>query len=179
MIMVSGCLPSDALSQHLPSYLGFSYLRRGVSLHGCSSKVQPQLLSYNSNASAFDIVPEVSEPILSSFHSLYFILLFISYFHYFIFQFTALFFCFRYSALDSFLSIFNFCNCVVCMFNSFRSFLIDSYILFILFSRFLIIFTIIILNYLSGSLPIFSSFIWASVCSLTCVVFLCFFIIFF
>ena len=25
------CLPSDALSQHLPSYLDFSYLQRGVS----------------------------------------------------------------------------------------------------------------------------------------------------
>ena len=35
--MVSVCLPSDALLQHLPSYLGFSYLGRGVSLHGCSS----------------------------------------------------------------------------------------------------------------------------------------------
>ena len=39
------CLPSDALSQHLLSYLGFSYLGRGVSLHGCSSKVQPLLLT--------------------------------------------------------------------------------------------------------------------------------------
>ena len=39
------CLPSDALSQHLLSYLGFSYLRRGVSLHGCSSKAQPLLLT--------------------------------------------------------------------------------------------------------------------------------------
>ena len=38
--MVSVCLPSDALLQHLPSYFGFSYLGRGVSLHGCSSKVQ-------------------------------------------------------------------------------------------------------------------------------------------
>ena len=38
--MVLVCLPSDALSQHLPSYLGFSYLGRGVSLHGCSSKAQ-------------------------------------------------------------------------------------------------------------------------------------------
>ena len=45
MIMVSLCLPSDALSQHLPSYLGFSYLGRGLSLHGCSSKVQPLLLT--------------------------------------------------------------------------------------------------------------------------------------
>ena len=36
--MVSVCLPSDALLQHLPSYLGFSYLGHGVSLHGCSSK---------------------------------------------------------------------------------------------------------------------------------------------
>ena len=43
--MVLVCLPSDALSQHLPSYLGFSYLGRGVSLHGCSSKVQLQLLT--------------------------------------------------------------------------------------------------------------------------------------
>ena len=38
------CLPSDALLQHLPSYLGISYLRRGISLHGCSSKAQPLLL---------------------------------------------------------------------------------------------------------------------------------------
>ena len=43
--MVSVCLPSDALSQHLPSYLGFSYLGPGVSLQGCSSKVQPLLLT--------------------------------------------------------------------------------------------------------------------------------------
>ena len=43
--MVSVCLPSDALLQHLLSYLGFSYLGRGVSLHGCSSKAQPLLLT--------------------------------------------------------------------------------------------------------------------------------------
>ena len=48
------------------------------------------------------IVPEVSETTLSSFHSFYFILLFRSYFHHFIFQLTDLFFCFRYSAIDSF-----------------------------------------------------------------------------
>ena len=39
------CLPSDALLRHLPSYLGFSYLGRGVSLHGCSSDVQLLLLT--------------------------------------------------------------------------------------------------------------------------------------
>ena len=43
MITVLVCLPSEALSQHLPSYLGFSYLGRGVSLHGC--KAQPLLLT--------------------------------------------------------------------------------------------------------------------------------------
>ena len=43
--MVSVCLPSDALLQHLPFYLGFSYLGRGVSLHSCSSKAQPLLLT--------------------------------------------------------------------------------------------------------------------------------------
>ena len=43
--MISMCLPSDALLQLLPSYLGFSYLDRGVSLHCCSSKAQPLLLT--------------------------------------------------------------------------------------------------------------------------------------
>ena len=42
--MVSVCLPSDALLQHLPSYSGFSYLGHGVSLHSCISKAQPLLL---------------------------------------------------------------------------------------------------------------------------------------
>ena len=42
--MVSVCLPSDTLLQYLPSYLGFSYLGRGVSLHGCSSKAELLLL---------------------------------------------------------------------------------------------------------------------------------------
>ena len=43
--MVSVCLPSDALLQHLPSYLGFSYLGLGVSPHRCSSKAQLLLLT--------------------------------------------------------------------------------------------------------------------------------------
>ena len=54
---------------------------------------------YSLNVGAFDIVPEVSEIVLSSFHSFHFILLFRSYFHHFIFQFTDLFFCFRYSVI--------------------------------------------------------------------------------
>ena len=45
MIVVSVCLPSDALLQHLPSYLGFSYLGRGVSLHSWSSQAQLLLLT--------------------------------------------------------------------------------------------------------------------------------------
>ena len=43
--MVPVCLPCDALLQHLLSYLGFSYLGRGVSLHGYSSKAQLLLLT--------------------------------------------------------------------------------------------------------------------------------------
>ena len=57
---------------------------------------------YNLNVGAFDIVPEVSETIPSSFHSFYFILLFRSYFHHFIFKLTDSFFHFRYSVTDSF-----------------------------------------------------------------------------
>ena len=56
MIMVSVCLASDALSQHLPSYLGFSYLGRGVSLHGCSSKAQLLLLTLD------EVAPPDPEP---------------------------------------------------------------------------------------------------------------------
>ena len=43
--MVLVCLPCDALWQHLLSYFSFSYLGHVVSLHGCSSKVQPLLLT--------------------------------------------------------------------------------------------------------------------------------------
>ena len=43
--MVSVCLPSDALLHHLLSYLGFSYLGHGLSLHDCSSKAEPLLLT--------------------------------------------------------------------------------------------------------------------------------------
>ena len=45
MIVVSVCVPFDALSQYLPSYLGFSYLGRGVSLYVCSSKAQSLFLT--------------------------------------------------------------------------------------------------------------------------------------
>ena len=43
--MVSVCLPSDALFQHLLFYLCFSYLGCGVSLHNCSSNAQLLLLT--------------------------------------------------------------------------------------------------------------------------------------
>ena len=77
VIMVLVCLPSDVLSQHLPSYLGFSYLGRGVSLHGCSSKAQPLLLTldegYLLTAAPPDLEHEVAplgSPALWSSHSL-------------------------------------------------------------------------------------------------------------
>ena len=57
--MVSVCLPSDALLQHLPSYLGFSYLGRGVSLHGCSSKVQPLLLTLDEGYLITTVPPDL------------------------------------------------------------------------------------------------------------------------
>ena len=57
------CLPSDALLQHLPSYLGFSYLRRGVSLHGCSSKAQPLLLTLDEGYLLTTTVPDLQRGI--------------------------------------------------------------------------------------------------------------------
>ena len=53
------CLPSDALLQHLLSYLGFSYLGCGVSLHGCSSKAQPLLLTLDEGYLLITALPDL------------------------------------------------------------------------------------------------------------------------
>ena len=57
--MVSVCLPSDALLQHLPSYLGFSYLGCEVSLYGCSSKVQLLLLTLDEGCLLTATLPDL------------------------------------------------------------------------------------------------------------------------
>ena len=59
--MVSVSLPSDALLQHLPSYLGFAYLGRGVSLHGCSSKAQPLLLTLDEGYLLTAALPDLQQ----------------------------------------------------------------------------------------------------------------------
>ena len=57
--MVSVCLPSDALLQHLPSYLAFSYLGCGVYLHGFSSKVQLLLLTLDEGCLLTTALPDL------------------------------------------------------------------------------------------------------------------------
>ena len=61
--MVSVCLPFDALLQHLPSYLGFSYLGRGVSLQGCSSKVQLLFLTLDEGYLLTAVLPDLQRGI--------------------------------------------------------------------------------------------------------------------
>ena len=61
--MVSVRLPSDALLQHLLSYLGFSYFGRGVSLHGCSSKAQPLLLTLDEGYLLIAALPDLQRGI--------------------------------------------------------------------------------------------------------------------
>ena len=61
--MVSVCLPSDALLQQLPSYLGFSYLGRGVSLHGCSNKAQRLLLTLEDGYLLTAAIPDLQRGI--------------------------------------------------------------------------------------------------------------------
>ena len=63
--MVSVYLPSDALLQHLPSYLGFSYLGHGVSLHGCSSKAQLLLLTLDEGYLLTAALPDLQRGIAS------------------------------------------------------------------------------------------------------------------
>ena len=67
MSLISVCLPSDALLQHLlgflTSYLGFSYLGHGVSLHGCSSKAQPLLLTLDEGYLLTAALPDIQHGI--------------------------------------------------------------------------------------------------------------------
>ena len=57
------CLASDALLQHILSYLGFSYLGREVSLHSCSSKVQPLLLTLDDGYLLTTALPDLQRGI--------------------------------------------------------------------------------------------------------------------
>ena len=121
-----------------------------------------------------------------SFFLFFCTLLFRSYFQHFVFQLSDPFFCFWYSALIPYrvflISVIVAFVSVCLFFNYSRSLLNDSYIFSILFSKFLIIFTIIILNSFSGGLSISSSFIWTFVflvCSLICVVFPAFLLLLF
>ena len=63
--MVSVCLPSDALLQHLLSYLDFSYLGCGVSLLGCSSKAQMLLLTLDKGYLLTTAPPDLEHGIAS------------------------------------------------------------------------------------------------------------------
>ena len=124
------------------------------------------------------------------FYSFSFILLFSSQFHHSIFQLTYPFFYLSYSAIGSFQNIFNFNNCVIYLcflIISSMSLVIvltvlnASCIFSILFSSLWSIFTIIIMNSLSGRLLISSLFTWScefQPYTFICVVFLCLFIFF-
>ena len=75
--MVSVCLPFDDVLQHLPSYVSFSYLGLRVSLHSCSSKAHPLLLTLDEVYLLTSTTPELERgvaplvppvPIQSPFH---------------------------------------------------------------------------------------------------------------
>ena len=135
---------------------------------------------YNSNVGVFDIVPEISETILvlcilftlvCSSEVISTILSSTSRIHSSASDILVLIpsRVFLISVIVLFVSVSLF-------FKSSRSLWIYYCSFSILFPRFLIIFTIIILNPFSGSLSISSSIIWTSVflvCSFLCVVFLC------
>ena len=61
--MFSVCLPSDDVLQHLPSYLGFSYLGCVVSLHSCSSKAQWLLLTLDEGYLLTTALPDLQRGI--------------------------------------------------------------------------------------------------------------------
>ena len=123
--------------------------------------------------------------ILSSVSSHYFsfIFLFSSYFSQSVLQLTYLFLYLSYSTIGSFQSIFNFSNVLFISISSMSLVivlivLIVSCIFYILLLRLWNIFTVIILNYFSGSLLISSLFIWSCEflpCFFICPIFPCVF----
>ena len=120
--------------------------------------------SYDLNVGAFNIVPEVSEVVLISLNSFFLSDSFIST----ILSSTLLIFCLHYSTVGSLQSVFLshllHYSLYIDFFISSRSLLNLSCIFSILnsnlYSRFWIVFTIIILNSLSGRFPISSSLDW-------------------
>ena len=140
--------------------------------------------SYDLNVGVFSIVSEVSEVVLISFNSFFSFPRCYIYFHYSTFHLTYRIFCLVYSTVGSLQSAFDLIYCIIdrLFFISSRSLLNIFYILSILvsslficnsilFSRFWIICTIIILNSFSGRLPLSSSFVWFGghlSCSFTC-----------
>ena len=139
---------------------------------------------YNSNVGAFNVVPEVSETILNSFHSfsLFCPVAIIS-----IILSSRSLICSSTSVIlilipSRVFLISLLCYSLVCLlFSSSRSLLSVSCIFSILSPRFWIMVTIITLNCFSGKLPISSSFVWSGgflPCSFICCVFLCLLILF-
>ena len=63
--MVSVCLPSDVVLQHLPSYVCLSYLGCGVSLHGCSSKAQQLRLTLDEVYLLTETTPDLERGVAS------------------------------------------------------------------------------------------------------------------
>ena len=125
------------------------------------------------------------ETVLSTFQSFYFILLFRSYFHHFIFQLTDLSFYFDILLLVIsrvfLISVIVLFVSVCLLFNSSRCLLIDSCIFFTFGWQVFWSFFHHHSESFSGSLPISSSFIWTTVflvSSFILVVFLCLFIIY-
>ena len=127
-------------------------------------------------------MPEVSETILFSFYSLFFILLCFSYFYHFFFQLTYPLFCFNYSVFipsNIFLILVIVLFIVDCLFFNSPSFLLNIYCIFsicvsILLLRFWIIFTIITLFFFSDRSAISSTFICSYgflSCPLVCIYF--------
>ena len=61
--MVSVCLPSDALLQHLLTYMGFFYLGYEVSPQSCSGKLQPLLLTLDKGYLLTEALPDLQRGI--------------------------------------------------------------------------------------------------------------------
>ena len=110
--LISVCLGMFLLGFLLYRTLHASRLTLSFSMLGKFSTIFSEIFSYPFFFSSSGtpiiqmlvclILSQSSQRIFSSFHSFYFILLLRIYFHHFIFQLTDSFFCFRYSAIDSF-----------------------------------------------------------------------------
>ena len=68
--MVSVCLPSDALLQHLPSYMGFSYLGHGSFMYDLNQIPYDYTVEVRNRFKRLDLIDRMPDELWMEVHDI-------------------------------------------------------------------------------------------------------------